>query len=77
MFVVVQCLAITNASKDWTGDIKPERWNSYAENKLKQILTRDVNGNVAKNIILFLGDGMGPTTVTVIPHSPYRYIIRY
>lgn len=55
----------TNASKDWSEDKKPERWNKYASDKIRQILNRDINGNVAKNIILFLGDGMGLPTVTV------------
>ncbi|XP_026131345.1 alkaline phosphatase-like isoform X1 [Carassius auratus] len=43
----------------------PEFWKEWAQRTLKNALTlQDLNKNVAKNIILFLGDGMGIPTVT-------------
>ncbi|GFT20924.1 alkaline phosphatase, tissue-nonspecific isozyme [Nephila pilipes] len=39
-------------------------WYQQAKNKLMKNLEDDRNYNVAKNIILFIGDGMGITTVT-------------
>ncbi|XP_065097249.1 alkaline phosphatase, tissue-nonspecific isozyme [Paramisgurnus dabryanus] len=43
----------------------PVFWNEWAQRTLKNALTlQELNKNVAKNIILFLGDGMGIPTVT-------------
>ncbi|KTF94850.1 hypothetical protein cypCar_00039429 [Cyprinus carpio] len=42
----------------------PEFWRSSAQNTLRSALSRKLNSNVAKNIVLFLGDGMGVTTIT-------------
>uniref|UniRef100_A0A672MVC6 Alkaline phosphatase n=1 Tax=Sinocyclocheilus grahami TaxID=75366 RepID=A0A672MVC6_SINGR len=42
----------------------PEFWRSSAQNTLCSALSRKHNTNVAKNILLFLGDGMGVTTIT-------------
>ncbi|KAK3609264.1 hypothetical protein CHS0354_006189 [Potamilus streckersoni] len=39
-------------------------WNQKALADLKKQLSVKNNNNVAKNVIMFLGDGMGPTTVT-------------
>ncbi|XP_064611812.1 alkaline phosphatase, tissue-nonspecific isozyme-like [Liolophura sinensis] len=39
-------------------------WNTMAQNDLKDALKMKPNLNVAKNVILFLGDGMGVSTVT-------------
>ncbi|CAH1774904.1 unnamed protein product, partial [Owenia fusiformis] len=41
-------------------------WNAQAQNTLNEKLRRPQNTNVAKNIIFFLGDGMGVSTVTGI-----------
>jgi len=35
----------------------PEFWRSSAQNTLRSALGRTLNTNVAKNIVLFLGDG--------------------
>lgn len=35
----------------------PEFWRSAAQNTLRSALARKINTNVAKNIVLFLGDG--------------------
>ncbi|TRY92227.1 hypothetical protein DNTS_023801 [Danionella cerebrum] len=42
----------------------PEFWRSFAQNTLRSALNRRINSNVAKNIVLFLGDGMGVPTIT-------------
>lgn len=43
----------------------PEYWRKQAQDTLKQALTlQELNQNIAKNVIMFLGDGMGVSTVT-------------
>ncbi len=59
VFLLVSC------SKDWSSDEKQEKWYKYSKQKLDHILNRQLNGNIAKNLIIFLGDGMGLSTVTV------------
>ncbi|XP_069106554.1 alkaline phosphatase, tissue-nonspecific isozyme-like [Argopecten irradians] len=39
-------------------------WNTHAQDTLKRMMTQKHNTNVAKNVILFLGDGLGISTVT-------------
>lgn len=39
-------------------------WKSEAQKKLRQQLDKKDNNNVAKNVILFLGDGMSVSTIT-------------
>lgn len=39
-------------------------WIKSAQDDLKRLLSHKPNTNVAKNVILFLGDGMGMSTVT-------------
>ncbi|CAH0726766.1 unnamed protein product, partial [Brenthis ino] len=42
----------------------PEYWTNLASEELKEALKVKWNENKAKNVILFIGDGMGPNTVT-------------
>ncbi|XP_075998683.1 alkaline phosphatase, tissue-nonspecific isozyme [Genypterus blacodes] len=42
----------------------PEFWRSQAKKTLQAALDRKHNTNVAKNVVLFLGDGFGITTYT-------------
>ncbi|XP_075956609.1 alkaline phosphatase, tissue-nonspecific isozyme [Anarhichas minor] len=42
----------------------PEFWRSQARETLQSALDRKLNTNAAKNILFFLGDGMGITTFT-------------
>ncbi|XP_076137896.1 alkaline phosphatase, tissue-nonspecific isozyme [Alosa pseudoharengus] len=42
----------------------PEFWRSLAHDDLEAALNRKLNTNVARNVMLFLGDGMGITTIT-------------
>jgi len=51
-------------SCDWSRDQEELRWNSEASKTIDEILNQQINKNVAKNVILFLGDGMGISTVT-------------
>ncbi|XP_063409463.1 alkaline phosphatase, tissue-nonspecific isozyme-like isoform X1 [Mytilus trossulus] len=39
-------------------------WNKIAKDSLKSAIKRNINTNVAKNVILFIGDGMGMSTIT-------------
>lgn len=39
-------------------------WRTDAQKKLRQQLAKKVNRNVARNLILFLGDGMSIPTIT-------------
>ena len=57
-------LASVACFSDWSQDMDPNKWNSYARDKLDAIINQKRNRNVAKNVILFIGDGMGITTVT-------------
>jgi alkaline phosphatase len=59
VIVVVQSAAIDNYAQEK----EPAYWYTLAENELKESLKPPTKG-VAKNVILFLGDGMGPTSVT-------------
>jgi len=50
--------------KNWSNDINPEKWYDDARKNIEHILNRRLNGGLARNIIMFLGDGMGISTVT-------------
>lgn len=49
---------------DWSSDRDPQKWNNQAKETLENLLNGKINKNIAKNIILFLGDGMGIGTIT-------------
>ena len=61
--VCVQSLLV-DSSVDWSEDRNPEKWNNLAKKTLENILNRKLNRNIAKNLIMFIGDGMGISTVT-------------
>lgn len=63
--ILLSLVIASHCGKDWSDDQNPKKWNDYSRQRIDKMLTRKLNGNVAKNIILFLGDGMGITTVTV------------
>ena len=42
----------------------PNYWDELAEAYIHRRLEIKENTNIAKNVILFIGDGLGPTTVT-------------
>jgi alkaline phosphatase len=77
--IIIVAMAIVNAATsdknsassssprvtvDWSADEDPKKWNDYAFNRIKDNLKKQMNFNLAKNILFFLGDGMGITTVT-------------
>jgi alkaline phosphatase len=49
---------------DWSNDMNADKWYRQARDTIDAQLKRKLNRNVAKNVILFLGDGMGMSTVT-------------
>lgn len=73
--IVITCVAfvvaieedndVTESVDVWKKDLSPEQmiWYDEGLNELKLALTVKENTRRAKNVILFVGDGMGPTTV--------------
>uniref|UniRef100_A0A8C6V038 Alkaline phosphatase n=1 Tax=Neogobius melanostomus TaxID=47308 RepID=A0A8C6V038_9GOBI len=58
-------LLLAAVKPNWHQEKDPQFWNAWAQRTLKIALTRQsLNRNRAKNLILFLGDGMGVPTVT-------------
>ena len=45
-------------------DKRQADWKSMAKARLERVLKTPINTNVARNVIMFLGDGMGIATVT-------------
>lgn len=64
VFIAFCLIFHSNCDVDWSGDINPEKWMTYSKNLIEHTLKRRLNGNVAKNVVFFLGDGMGVSTVT-------------
>jgi alkaline phosphatase len=66
LFFIILNLFIINikSDKNWDADKNPKKWIEYGEKNIKRMLERKFNGNIAKNVILFLGDGMGISTVS-------------
>jgi alkaline phosphatase len=49
---------------DWSIEKNGSFWNEQARLSIEEILQRHENTRIAKNVIIFLGDGMGVSTVT-------------
>jgi alkaline phosphatase len=49
---------------EWSVERNPAFWRDQARSSIDEQLKRRDNTKVAKNVIIFLGDGMGLTTVT-------------
>ena len=62
--LLMEHVDVARANPDWSADMSAKRWNVDATQRINKLLNRRFNGNLAKNIILFLGDGMGISTVT-------------
>jgi len=61
----VLLLLVVNAGRlDWSVEKNAPFWNDQARLSIEELLQRRDNTRIAKNVILFLGDGMGVTTVT-------------
>lgn len=57
---------VTSGVSFWNVNLPPEQkiWYDKGIEELKAALHQEVNMRRAKNVILFIGDGMGPNTVT-------------
>ncbi|RVE72381.1 hypothetical protein OJAV_G00039030 [Oryzias javanicus] len=67
LLLVCSCLALRSSGKPAfpENEKNPGFWNEWAQRTLKEALSQqELNKNTAKNLILFLGDGMGVPTVT-------------
>ncbi|XP_042270377.1 alkaline phosphatase, tissue-nonspecific isozyme [Thunnus maccoyii] len=62
--LVLFLLVVCGSSNAKVEEENPEFWRSQARKTLQTALDRKLNTNVAKNILFFLGDGMGITTYT-------------
>jgi alkaline phosphatase len=49
---------------DWSIEKDGSFWNEQARLSIEEVLQRRENTRIAKNVIMFLGDGMGVSTVT-------------
>lgn len=49
---------------DWTIEKDAQFWKNQGRLSIEEALKRRENTRIAKNVIIFLGDGMGVTTVT-------------
>jgi alkaline phosphatase len=47
-----------------SNDVYTQKWINHGQNFLKERLNLKLNNGKAKNIILFIGDGMGITTTS-------------
>lgn len=61
LFLTLAIVYLIESAADWSNDEYSDKWNTYSRLRLQHSLNRKLNGNVAKNIIFFLGDGMGKT----------------
>jgi alkaline phosphatase len=56
---------IVNAGRiNWSIEKNASFWNEQARLSIDEVLQRRENIRIAKNVIMFLGDGMGVPTVT-------------
>ncbi len=63
-FIILCAIFFTSATRSQTKNETPESWYLSGQQELQKILNTQANTNRAKNIILFIGDGMGVSTVT-------------
>ncbi|XP_023243328.1 alkaline phosphatase-like isoform X1 [Centruroides sculpturatus] len=61
---VIILLCFTFVFSDILDEQNARHWNEIGDAELKSALNLRMNTNVAKNVILFLGDGMGISTIT-------------
>lgn len=57
-------LLINAGRTDWSIEKNAAFWNEQARLSIEELLKRRDNTRIAKNVILFLGDGMGVSTIT-------------
>lgn len=60
IILLFNLILISYCKVDWSmNDTSRDKWNNLAIDRISLMLNRKLNGNIAKNIIFFLGDGMG------------------
>jgi len=59
LFAFVKCVPLTKK-----GEESPSYWNELAKNDILKVRNREYLNHKAKNAILFIGDGMGVSTIT-------------
>ena len=66
LFTVIGLLltVVDAGRRDWSIEKDAEFWRRQARTSIQDALRRQENTKVAKNVIMFLGDGMGVSTVT-------------
>lgn len=65
MLIVFSSIDMNESGRvNWSVEKDPSFWNEQARLSIDNLLHRQENKRVAKNVILFLGDGMGISTVT-------------
>lgn len=62
--LIVSLDRVQSGRTDWSVEEHPSFWNEQARVSIEEMLQRRENTRRAKNVILFLGDGMGLSTVT-------------
>ncbi|XP_033764063.1 alkaline phosphatase-like [Pecten maximus] len=60
--IVLTCLMMSSCNSQ--RDDTPKFWNNMAQNDMRKALQMLPNNNVAKNVILFIGDGMSISSTT-------------
>jgi len=65
IFLANILLGFVNGGRiDWSIEKDGSFWNEQARLSIEEVLQRRENTRIAKNVIMFLGDGMGVSTVT-------------
>ncbi|XP_022112777.2 alkaline phosphatase [Pieris rapae] len=66
MVVKVIVFSLLCATVAHSNNLRKDRayWKTLGENELKEALSLQWNLDVAKNVIMFVGDGLGPNTIT-------------
>jgi alkaline phosphatase len=64
LFVLIIERFVNAGRIDWSIEKDASFWNEQARISIEEMLQRHENTRIAKNVIMFLGDGMGVSTVT-------------
>jgi alkaline phosphatase len=64
LIILTSIFYFVYAAVDWSEDMNADKWNKQASDNINRILKQKLNRNIAKNLIMLIGDGMGITTVT-------------
>ena len=61
---ILLVIVVDAGRNDWSIEKNAAFWNEQARLTIEEMVQREENSRVAKNVIMFLGDGMGVPTVT-------------